>query len=48
MNGSVFLDEKQPPQSSSKAGNFFVQVRFGGVSSTVEEVVRVRFRCLPS
>ena len=35
---------KQLPQSSSK-GNFFVRVRFGGVPSTVEEVVRVRF-CL--
>ena len=29
---------RQPPQSSSK-GNFFVRVRFGGVPSTVEEVV---------
>ena len=36
---------KQPPQSSSK-GNFFVRVRFQGVPSTVEEVVRVRFCCL--
>ena len=38
---------KQPPQSSSK-GNFFVRVWFGGVPSTVEEVVRVRFCCLLS
>ena len=38
---------KQPPQSSIK-GNFYVRVRFRGVSSTVEEVVRVRFRCLLS
>ena len=38
---------KQPPQSSSK-GNLFVRVRFGGVPSTVEEVVRVRFCCLLS
>ena len=38
---------KQPPQSSSK-GNFFVRVLFGGLPSTVEEVVRVRFCCLPS
>ena len=38
---------KQPPQSFSK-GNFFVRVRFGGVPSTVEEVVRVRFCCLLS
>ena len=37
----------QPPQSSSK-GNFIVRVRFGGVPSTVEEVVRVRFCCLLS
>ena len=35
---------KQPPQSSSK-GNLFVRVRFGGVPSTVEEVVRVRLCC---
>ena len=32
----------------SSKGNFFVQVRFGEVSSTVEEVVRVRFCCLLS
>ena len=38
---------KQPPQSSSKE-NFFVRVRFGGVPSTVEEVVRVRLCCLLS
>ena len=38
---------RQPPQSSSK-GNLFVRVRFGGVPSTVEEVVRVRFCCLLS
>ena len=38
---------RQPPQSSSK-GSFFVRVRFGGVPSTVEEVVRVRFCCLLS
>ena len=29
---------RQPPRSSSK-GNLFVRVRFGGVPSTVEEVV---------
>ena len=38
---------KQPHQSSSK-GNFFARVRFGGVLSTVEEVVRVPFCCLLS
>ena len=38
---------KPLPQSSSK-GIFFVRVRFGGVPSTVEEVVWVRFCCLPS
>ena len=36
---------RQPSQSSSQ-GNFFVRVRFGGVPSTVEKVVRVRF-CSP-
>ena len=36
---------RQPPQSSSKR-NLFVRVRFGGVPSTVEEVVQVRFCCL--
>ena len=36
---------RQPAQSSSKF-NLFVRVRFGGVPSTVEEVVRVRFCCL--
>ena len=35
---------KQPPQSSYK-GNFFVRIRFGGVPSTVEKAVRVRFCC---
>ena len=40
-------EKAKPPQSSSK-GNFFVRVRFGEVSSTVEEVVRVRFCCLLS
>ena len=35
---------RQLPQSSSKR-SFLVRVRFGGVPSTVEEVVRVRF-CL--
>ena len=39
------LQTKQPPQSSSKR-NFFVRVRFGGVPSTVEKVVRVLFCCL--
>ena len=38
---------KQPPQSSSK-GSVFVRIRFGGVPSAVEEVVRVRFCCLLS
>ena len=33
---------KQPPQGSSK-GDFSVRVRFRGVLSTVEEVLRVRF-----
>ena len=37
----------KPPQSSSE-GTFFVRIRFGGVPSTVEEVVRVRFCCLLS
>ena len=36
---------RQPPQSSSK-GNLFVRVRLGGVPSTVEKVIRVRFCCL--
>ena len=33
---------RQLPQSFSK-GDFFIRVRFGGVLSTVEEAVRVRF-----
>ena len=32
---------RQPPQGSSK-GDLFVRVRFGGLLSTVEKVVRVR------
>ena len=36
---------RRPPQSSFD-GNLFIRIRFGGVPSTVEEVVRVRLRRL--
>ena len=38
-------ETRQLPQSSSK-GSLFVRARLGGAPSTVEEVVRVWYRCL--